>query len=178
MVTRVIIINMKAPACGHSFAATEHAIDTIARRLPGSPREEVVLTRLLLHIQPLLLGYFNQSLAVHDMNETTWMALMVLYAHPEEKLMPSELSDALAFSRTNATRVVDDLVTRGLIRRQPCGVDRRRTYLELTDSGLAFIERVMPGQRQQVRELWAVFDNEERAQLEALLRKLMQQLGG
>lgn len=52
--------------------------------------------------------------------------------------MPSELSDALAFSRTNATRVVDDLEQRGLIARHPCAIDRATDmYLALTEQGLA-----------------------------------------
>lgn len=169
---------MNDSICGHSFAATEHAIDTISRRMPGSPREEVILTRLIFHVQPLLLGYFNESLSVHDMNETTWMALMVLYSRPDQRINPSELSEALAFSRTNATRVVDDLVARGLIHRLPCAIDRRRTYLELTEQGLTFIAQVMPGQRQRLRDLWQEFSSEERALLESLLRKLLARLGG
>lgn len=169
---------MKEYPCGHSFAATENAIDTIARRMPGSPRQEVILTRLIAHVQTLLQSYNNETLSPKGINETTWMALMVLYSRPEQKMMPSELSESLAFSRTNATRVVDDLEQRGLIARHPCAIDRRRTYLALTEQGLAFIAEVMPEQRQRLRELWAEFNPEERQMLETLLRKLLANLGG
>lgn len=163
------------PAC-QSFTACEQATDTIARKLPGAPREEVLLTRLILHIQPYLLGYFNESLKPFDMNETTWMALLVLYSRPEQRINPSELSDALAFSRTNATRVVDDLCQRGLIQRLSCADDRRKTILMLTEAGQAFIAAAMPPQRQRMRELWHDFSTEEKSQLDSLLRKLLSKL--
>ncbi|SCK20085.1 MarR family transcriptional regulator [Vogesella sp. LIG4] len=160
------------PAC-QSFTACEQATDTIARKMPGAPREEVLLTRLLLHIQPFLIGYLNESLKPFDMNETTWMALLVLYARPEQRINPSELSDALAFSRTNATRVVDDLCERGLIQRLSCADDRRKTILVLTEAGQTFIADAMPTQRQNLRKLWQDFSGEEKALLDKLLRKLL-----
>jgi len=160
------------PSC-HSFAACEQATDNIARKMPGSPREEVLLTRLALHIQPLLLNYLNDSLKPFGINETTWMALMVLYARPDQRINPSELSDALSFSRTNATRVVDDLCERGLIQRLSCPDDRRKTILILTEAGQQFITDTLPSQRQRVRELWRDFDDSEKAMLDKLLRKLL-----
>jgi MarR family transcriptional repressor of emrRAB len=162
----------------HSFLPCEQAVETISHKMPGAPREEVLLTRLYFHIQPYLTGYFNETLKCHDMNETTWMALMVLYSRPEQRISPSELSDALAFSRTNATRVVDDLCQRDMMQRLPSQEDRRKTELTLTEKGLAFIAMVMPEQRQRMRELWQDFDAAEREQLDALLRKLLRRLGG
>lgn len=161
-----------------SFSPCEQAVDTIACRMPGSPREEVLLTRLYFHIQPYLVGFFNESLKQFDINETMWMALMVLYSRPHQTISPSELSDALAFSRTNATRVVDDLCERGLLQREPSPQDRRKTDLRLTDAGLAFIARVAPVQRERLRELWQDFSTDEKQQLDFLLRKLLHKLGG
>ena len=169
---------MNEQTCGHSFAATENAIDTIARRMPGSPRQEVILTRLIAHVQTLLQSYNNETLTPKGINETTWMALMVLYSRREQRISPSELSDALAFSRTNATRVVDDLCQRDMMQRLPSQEDRRKTELILTEKGLAFIAMVMPEQRQRMRELWQDFSPEERALLDGMLRKLLRKVGG
>lgn len=161
-----------------SFQACEIASDTIAAKIPGSPRQEVMLTRLYYHIQPFMSAYFNEALKAYGMNETTWMALMVLYSQPEPHISPSDLSAALAFSRTNATRVVDDLCERGLMRREPSQQDRRKTELWLTDAGEAFIHEVMPLQRERLRQLWTDFSEEEKQLLDGLLRKLLQRLGG
>ncbi len=166
------------PTCCNSFIPCEQAVESISRKMPGAPREEVLLTRLLFHIQPYLTGYFNDTLKCHDMNETTWMALMVLYSRPEQRISPSELSDALAFSRTNATRVVDDLCQRDMMQRLPSQEDRRKTELILTEKGLAFIAMVMPEQRQRMRELWQDFSTEERVLLDGMLRKLLRKVGG
>ncbi|MEC5206826.1 MarR family transcriptional repressor of emrRAB [Vogesella perlucida] len=168
----------ECPNTCHSFVSCEQAVESISSKMPGAPRQEVLLTRLYFHLQPYLLGYFNETLKCHEINETTWMALMVLYSRPEQRVSPSELSDALAFSRTNATRVVDDLCQRGLIERLPSQEDRRKTELILTEKGLAFIAQVMPEQRQRMRELWQDFSDEERTTLDALLRKLLRRVGG
>lgn len=47
----------------------------------------------------------------------------------------SVLADKLAVSRPSITGVVDGLVTRGLVRREPAGGDRRRIDIDLTDAG-------------------------------------------
>jgi long-chain acyl-CoA synthetase len=47
----------------------------------------------------------------------------------------SVLADKLAVSRPSVTGVVDGLVARGLVRRDPRGADRRRIDVGLTDEG-------------------------------------------
>ncbi len=47
----------------------------------------------------------------------------------------SVLADKLAVSRPSVTGVIDGLVTRGLVRRDPDETDRRRIDLGLTDDG-------------------------------------------
>jgi long-chain acyl-CoA synthetase len=47
----------------------------------------------------------------------------------------SVLAEKLAVSRPSVTGVVDGLVARGLVSRGPCGSDRRKIDLELTDQG-------------------------------------------
>ncbi len=160
------------------FARLDETIDAISRKMPGSPREEIVLTRLHLHVQLQLASWFETTLKPFGLNESTWMALLLIYSRPDERLGPSDISAALSFSRTNATRVVDELEQHGLVRRQPSPQDRRKTELVLTPVGLELITRAMPVQRQRMREAWQDFSAEERALFEAMQRKLLARLAG
>lgn len=161
-----------------SLANLEDAVDRIARKMPGSPREEVILTRLHFYTQLQLDAWFNASLKPYELNETTWMALMLIYSRPDERVSPSDISSAMAFSRTNATRVVDELEKKGWIRRQPSIEDRRKTELALTEAGQALVREVLPVQRARLKELWQDFSAEECRQLETLERKLLARLTG
>lgn len=93
-------------------------------------------------------------------------------------LYPSDISDTLDSSRTNATRISDELVKNGWAERQPCAEDRRKIRLVLTDAGIRFVELIMPVARDRNRSLWSDFSGDEKVQLEGLLRKLLARLGG
>lgn len=156
----------------------EEAIDNIGRKLPGSPRQEIILARLLAVARDSVGSYFDAGLKPAGLNHTVWMALLLIYSRPEQRVSPSCLASALNFSRTNATRVVDELVERGWVSRQSCFDDRRKTELELTDAGVALIAGLIPDQRQRMRALWEDFSADERDTLERLLRKLLTRLDG
>src|ERR1700727_1725531 len=53
----------------------------------------------------------------------------------------SVLADKLAVSRPSVTGVIDGLVARGLVRRDPDETDRRRIDLGLTDDGRRVLAR-------------------------------------
>jgi long-chain acyl-CoA synthetase len=53
----------------------------------------------------------------------------------------SVLADKLAVSRPSVTGVIDGLVARGLVRRDPDDTDRRRIDLGLTDDGRRVLAR-------------------------------------
>ena len=66
-----------------------------------------------------------------------YITMMVLYSRAENLANPSELSDATGETRGNMTRICDELVDRGWLRRVPNAEDRRRVDLSLTDAGIA-----------------------------------------
>ncbi|WP_293761646.1 MarR family transcriptional regulator [uncultured Aquitalea sp.] len=161
-----------------SFHQLEQAVDRIEQRFPGVPRQEVIITRLYFHILPRLTSYLNETLKEYGLNETLWMALLAMYACPNQALYPSDISDTLDSSRTNATRIADELVRNSWATRLPCEEDRRKVRLELTAEGLALVEKLLPPTRDCHRELWKGFDEEEKVLMEKLLRKLLVKLGG
>ncbi|KAB7709423.1 MarR family transcriptional regulator [Plesiomonas shigelloides] len=147
-----------------------------ARQLNESDaRQEIVLSRLLQHTANQLLCRHNEALKRYQLNDTLFTALVLLYTSEHYSLQPSELSNLLNTSRTSATRIADELVARGWISRELLDGDRRCFQLTLNETGLAFMQSLLPEQRQRLRNLWAPFSTEEKQQFEYLLHKLLQQ---
>ncbi|HEX5127779.1 MAG TPA: MarR family transcriptional regulator [Rhodocyclaceae bacterium] len=161
-----------------SFLPFERAMKELAKRMPGSPVREAILTRLMYHVNARLVEHFDDPLREYGLNQTTFTALGVLYGSPNYSLKPSELSVFMSSSRTNITRVADELVKKGLVERTPSELDRRQLDLTLTKKGMEFVKRNLPSRRKQHVDLWSAFTAREKASFEVLLRKLLAQLGG
>ncbi len=159
-----------------SFKEFEQRLERLYGSLPGAGRRESRLTRLYFYVFKLLQERFNVSLADAGLTTTTFNALLLLYTHSEAPVSPSVLSQVMMASRTNITRVADELEEKGWLRRCPHPADRHRVGLVLTAAGRAKVERVLPRQRCQLGELWAGLTVTEQAQFENLLSKLHERL--
>ncbi len=101
-----------------------------------------------------------------------YITMMVLYSRPENLANPSELSDATGETRGNMTRICDELVDKGWLRRVPNAEDRRRVDLSLTDSGISLLKTLIPALRRNADEFYErVFTKAEKANLQQLLTK-------
>ncbi len=87
-------------------------------------------------------------------------------------LCQGEISSKLLKSGGNITLVVDNLVKRGLVRRERYPDDRRRVFVSLTDQGRAVIERILPGHVAAIVEEISILTPEEQEELGRLCRKL------
>ncbi|PHM37679.1 transcriptional repressor MprA [Xenorhabdus innexi] len=140
------------------------------------PYQEILLTRLSMHVQSKMLENRNNMLRAQGINETLFMALMILDTKESRSIQPSELSAALGSSRTNATRIADELEKQGWIERKESHNDRRCLHLHLTEKGTIFLNSLLPPQHECLIKLWSALDLEEQKQLENLMRKLLAQL--
>ena len=125
-----------APACP-SFALIESQIDRVAARMRNAPVQNIVLVRLVKTLSAQLGHHLGQKVRPHGINEVGFRTLTMLYAQLETGINPSDLSDASGETRTNMTRICDELVRKGLIRRRASKEDRRRIVLEMTKKGVA-----------------------------------------
>ncbi|MCO5296795.1 MAG: MarR family transcriptional regulator [Fimbriimonadaceae bacterium] len=78
--------------------------------------------------------------------------LLALEMAPDQRLRMSDLANAIVYSRSGLTRLVDRLERLGWIRRERCPQDRRSTYAVLTDAGLAARESAWPVYRTAIQE--------------------------
>lgn len=81
----------------------------------------------------------EQKLALSDYD-----VLVQLASAPGHRLRMSELADRLLLSRSGATRLIDRLVTDGLVARASCETDRRGQWAELTDAGYRRLRAASP----------------------------------
>ncbi len=157
----------------HAFEPFEQGIERVFGKLAGMPQEIVVLTRLLLFTVSCVNDDLNRVLAEHGLNTTSALALAMLYGSADNRLNPCELSRALHSSRTNVTRLIDELERQGWVERSISNEDRRRIDLALTDTGTELVKRFLPLQWAHMQALWQEFDADERTTLEGLLRRLL-----
>ncbi|CAK9884046.1 MAG: Transcriptional repressor MprA [Candidatus Erwinia impunctatus] len=159
-----------------SFSPIEQMLHIRARQQSDFPIQEILLTRLCMHMQSKLLENRNNMLKAQGVNDTLFMALITLDSRENHSLQPSELSSALGSSRTNATRIADELEKRGWIERRESNNDRRCLHLHLTEEGETFLKQLLPPQHECLKLLWSVLNGSEKDQLEHIIRKLLTQL--
>jgi DNA-binding MarR family transcriptional regulator len=89
---------------------------------------------------------------------------------------PNYISERLIVSRATVTGVLDTLVKRGLVRRQPHPTDRRMVLVHLTRSGTRMADRVRQTVHRGEAEWMSALNERERAQLTELMGKLQRNL--
>jgi MarR family transcriptional repressor of emrRAB len=159
-----------------SFEPFESRIESFSKAHPDAPKREIILGRLYFHVFKQYNERQNLHLSRFGLNGSSWFALVMLYSTPENAINPCELSYAMVSSRTNITRLSDELVEKGWVERSASGEDRRKIVLSLTTRGRELVETVLPHQWDYYEQLWSGFDSDEIGQFESLLRKLLSKL--
>ncbi|HET7473175.1 MAG TPA: MarR family transcriptional regulator [Candidatus Limnocylindrales bacterium] len=94
-------------------------------------------------------------------------------AGPPHRLNPTQLGRGLMLSSAGVTSRIDRLERRGYVRRLPDPNDRRGVIIELTDEGLAVVDRAVAANIVNDRQLLERLDPDELVTLERLLRKIL-----
>ncbi len=158
------------------FSHFEKRIARVAEQNPGMPVRNITLTRMFFYIFKALEDQANHFLAEYGINNTHYIALMMIYSSEGNMLNPCKLSDSLLSSRANITRLMDELVEFGWVERKGSTEDRRRVELSLTPAGVAFVEEVLPRNWQRINHILADFSAEEIDLTENMLRKLLSRI--
>ncbi|WP_396657802.1 MarR family winged helix-turn-helix transcriptional regulator [Microbacterium sp.] len=90
-------------------------------------------------------------------------------SHP---LSVSQIAEAIGVDQPRASRLVQQAVEMGLVRREADPDDARRTRVVLTDEGAKIVRGFRGDRREAVAEALAGFTDQERAELARLLTKL------
>jgi DNA-binding MarR family transcriptional regulator len=101
---------------------------------------------------------------------TEWRVIAVLGRYPG--LSANAVAARTAMDKVAVSRTVARLLERGLLQRDMHDDDRRRSVLELSREGYSIYDEVVPAALDYERRLLAPLDDDERSQLDKLLRKL------
>ena len=114
----------------------------------------------------------DETLAEYELVKGEWEVLMQL-VRTNSRVSPGKLSSKAELSTGAMTNRLDRLEERGLVRRLPDPRDRRALEVEITDEGRRLWEATVDVQAQKEALIASALDDDEKEQLNALLRRLM-----
>lgn len=131
-------------------------------------REHEKAWRLYLRAHAVLVRRLDQELRVEcGISLNAYDALVQLSEAPDRRLKMKDLADALVYSRSGLTRVVDSLEAAGLARRESDPADRRAILVVLSDDGLHALNGAWPVHVRGVEEYWARHMSDQQARVVA-----------
>src|SRR5581483_1614848 len=130
--------------------------------------------RCFLQSHASILRALDAELVVeHGMTTRDYEVLLYLAQAPDRRLPMSKLAANTMLTRSGITRLVDGLVSAGLIERVACPEDARVSYAELTAEGYRKLRDAGCTHIASVRRLFVeYFDDAEIEQLASLLGRL------
>ena len=151
------------------MAAAERAHN---RATGGGGLGDVAIYILMRSCNIMMTERATRLLEPHGLTAMGYITMMSLFSRPENLANPSELSDITGETRGNMTRICDELVDKGLMRRVPNAEDRRRVDLSLTDAGMTLLTTLVPHMRSNADAFYErTFTKAERDSLQRLLTK-------
>ena len=106
-------------------------------------------------------------------NMDIYDVLLNLEIAPNMRLRMSELAEAVLFSRSGITRLIDRLERLGWVIRESCPADRRSLYAALTPAGLNARKGAWPIYQEAIQELFASKMSSEEAENIAMIFERM-----
>ncbi len=154
------------------FFAIEQKLAVSTRKHRGFPRDQAMLVRMVKLLHKLFSDHANLLLRAHELTHPEYNVLMMLDGS-EGGMSPSQLGEATSEKSSNTTRLIDQLLAKGLVTRSPSDEDRRKLVVQLTAEGEALIAQLVPAITQQLQGFFAGITDTQRGQLEHLLKKVL-----
>jgi homoprotocatechuate degradation regulator HpaR len=133
------------------------------------------LTMRLLSAREAVMARMRPILRAHAVTEQQWRVLRILSGLAEIEI--TALSRLAILHAPSLTRILRDLLARGLVLRRSDEADMRRGLVSISPDGRALIEEVGPEIARAIREIDALYGPEQGALLRELLVNLEKVLG-
>jgi DNA-binding MarR family transcriptional regulator len=156
----------EAPA---SDEVDEHVVSAVAKWPVIDPEVEGIVVRID-KIDRLIDKTGMVNLARFDLMHEEFKVLIALHQGPRTH---GSLSHELMVSTGAMTNRLDKMERTGLVARKPDPSDRRGVLLELTDVGSQRLDDYIELAGRRESELLSALDDDEKRQLNQLLRKLL-----
>lgn len=110
-------------------------------------------------------------LRVHDITPEQYNVLRILRGSHPRALMLADVTSRMIDKSSNATRLVEKLRQKGLLRREICESNRRQVDIIITDEGLALLKHIDEEAAVWLESL-RVISREEAKEVNRILDKL------
>lgn len=155
------------------LAAVKRSTPTMAAAIPDLPMRQTVLVRLLRIAVFGMSDFFEPVLRSVGLSENSFHVLCLLLAAERGEASPSELSELVGTTRGNMTRILNNLEKHGLAEREVEARDGRRHIIKITAAGRQAVDETVPRMIEPLLEGFGELDEQEQAELDRLLRKLI-----
>ncbi|MEW9897822.1 MarR family transcriptional regulator [Chitinivorax sp. PXF-14] len=143
-----------------------------AARFPSLDISALETWLSLMRVSSELMADFEALLAQHGLSQTKFWVLILLKRNPAG-LVLTQLAASAGVSNPTMTGIIDRMERDLLVARHNDASDRRAYIVQLTPSGAVLLDTTLPHHYEQVGSLLNPLSAEERAQLSALLLKLL-----
>jgi DNA-binding MarR family transcriptional regulator len=126
---------------------------------------------LLKRAHGALVDWLEPVIEARGLTFTQYVVLM--YLREGLVISASTLCVQLRHDSGALTRIIDQLEARDLVRRERSRTDRRSVLLQLTDTGRATVEEMIPAVVNQLNTALGAFSRSELTELMRLLSKLI-----
>lgn len=128
----------------------------------------------LLQVNAALVPELDRAVRSRTGLPLSWYdVLLELNAEPDGRLRMTDLAERVVLSRTRVSRVVDELVDRGLITKEIHPNDRRSAYATITEAGRTEFRAAAPVYLAAIERRFAAnLGNDELVDLARLLNQV------
>lgn len=149
-------------------------LEVWARELPELDLETEGIVQRIEKIERFVDRAMQETLDAFGLSHGEWKVLVNLrYAGPPYRGKPGRLAKRLDLSSGAMTNRLDNMESRGLVRRLDDPDDRRGVLVELTDEGKQLWDAAVAAQAEKESVVGTALADPEKRELNELLRRLM-----
>jgi MarR family transcriptional repressor of emrRAB len=145
----------------------------MAQALPDLPMDKTIMVRLLRIGFFGMASYFEQVFRDADISENGFHVLCLLAATESGSESPTELAEMVGTSRSNTTRLLNELAASGYVERTAGCRDARRQLVTILPTGREKVDETVLRVSEPLENAFSDLSKNELAQLDLLLRKMI-----
>ena len=106
-----------------------------------------------------------------DLSAQQYNILRILKGSHPNQLKVADIKSRMLDRTPNMTRLIDKLLVRKYVSRNPCKIDRRKIYIGITEKGMTLIDEIQPENDKKAAKLKANLSEKDGLALGKLLEK-------
>lgn len=114
----------------------------------------------------------SQELKEFDATEPQFNVLWILRSRRGEPITVKEIQEKMVQRSSNVTRLIDKLLSKGMVERKECAANRRKLDITITQKGIDFLEKLERKVEHFHQSMRNNLDEKELKQLLKLINKL------